>query len=143
MLEDHPLTRRRLLVVGGAAAATAMLPEVAFAGGTNVTKDNWFERGTYTGKVGDAFRMATGGGTLTLRLRAVLDLEGKDARGRSLAGRNDAFVLSFTAPAGSPSFHDTRLFTHATLGQHPLFVVGGSGAGGAFGYEVLVNRSFQ
>ena len=141
MIEDHPLTRRRLLVVGGAAAATVMLPDVAFAGSGNVTKDSWFERGTYKSKIGHKFSMAVGSSTLTLTLAAVLDLVGNAANGRPLAGRNDAFALAFTPPAGAPSLQSTRVFSHATLGQHPLFVVGERGVDGKLMYIVSVNRS--
>ena len=135
------LTRRRLLGVGGVATAVAMLPDLAFAGSTPTTKNSWLERGTYNSRVGQAFRMANGAGTMTLTLAAVLDLVGKNARGATLAGRNDAFALAFTGPATGPTLQDTRLFTHPVLGQHPLFVVGGRGTDGKLFYTVTVNRS--
>ena len=119
-----------------------MLPGVAHAGSTPMTKTSWLERGTYNSRVGQRFGMATAaGGTVTLTLDAVLDLVGENARGQALAGRNDAFALAFKGPAGDAAFQQTRLFTHATLGQHPLFVVAGSGVNGGFVYLVVVNRS--
>ena len=118
-----------------------MLPGVARAGSTPVTKTSWLERGTYNSRVGETFKVKDGLLSIPVRLQAVLDLEGAGPRGRPLKGRNDAFALAFTGPAGGAWFQDTRLFTHPTLGQHPLFVVAGSGPGGMLIYTVTVNRS--
>jgi hypothetical protein len=141
MIEAPSLTRRRLLTYGGAAAATMMLPGVARAGSTPVTKNSWLERGTYNSRVGQRFGMSSPGGTVALTLSAVLDLVGETANGRPLAGRNDAFALAFTGPAGATGFQETRQFTHPTLGQHPLFVIAGRGVDGPLLYIVTVNRS--
>ena len=85
--------------------------------------------------------MASGSSTVALKLTGVHDLVGENASGRSLAGRNDAFALTFSGPAGAAAFQETRLFTHPVLGQHPLFVVAGAGVEGPLVYTVTVNRS--
>lgn len=142
MLEDMVITRRKLLKVGGAAGAVFMVPGVAHAGSTPTTKNSWLERGTFNSRVGQRFGMATAaGGSVTLTLDAVLDLVGENRRGQALAGRNDAFALSFKGPAGVAAFQQTRLFTHVSLGQHPLFVVAGTGTEGGLVCLVVVNRS--
>lgn len=141
MTASSPLTRRRLLMYGGAALATVGSPGVARAGSTTVTKTSWLERGTYNSRVGQTFGMASGSSTVALKLTGVHDLVGENASGRSLAGRNDAFALTFSGPAGAAAFQETRLFTHPVLGQHPLFVVAGAGVEGPLVYTVTVNRS--
>ena len=132
-----PLTRRHLLALGGLAFASASMPSVARAGSTPVTKNSWLERGTYNSRVGQTFLMDG----VALKLAAVLDLVGTNSRDRPLAGRNDAFTLSFSGSQTGSGFQETRLFTHPELGQHPLFVVAGRGVDGPLTYTVTVNRS--
>ena len=140
MTEATTLTRRRLLAFGGAAAATAMLPGgVARAAGRPTAKasTNWLERGAFSSRVGQPFSMAReGGGTIALTLSKVSDLQGRTSKGKSLAGRNDSFMLTFKGAGSATAPQGIRSLSHKQLGSKSLFVVPGAGA-----YSVLVNRS--
>ncbi len=89
------LSRRRLIQLGGGATAALYLPNLssaAFAAGV----PDLLKRSLYAPLVGRSF--GSGAGNLTLS--AVSDL----ARAKSepaFAGRDDAFALSFTGPAGT------------------------------------------
>jgi hypothetical protein len=139
MIEAKPFTRRRLLAFGGAAAATAILPGgVARAAGRRVAAStNWLDRATFTARIGQSFTMTrNGGGTVGLTLLAVSDLAGKTSKNRTLAGRADAFMLTFKRAGGGLVEQGTRTFRHAQLGSRQLFVVPGTST-----YTVIVNHS--
>jgi hypothetical protein len=141
MTDARTITRRRLLTYGGAATVTAMLPAgVARAAGkpaaSAATSTNWLERGAFSSRVGQRFSMATPSGAVALTLAKVSDLNGKTSKGKSLAGRNDAFLLTFKGAGSATAESAARVLSHAQLGSKSLFVVPGSGV-----YTVLVNRS--
>lgn len=143
MNATQTLTRRRLLAFGGAAAATAILPGgVARAAGRPAApastsgSTNWLERGAFSSRVGQPFKMASASGAVALTLTKVSDLDGKTSKGKPLAGRNDSFLLTFKGAGTATAQQGVRQLSHAQLGSRSLFVVPGTGI-----YTVLVNRS--
>ena len=130
------LTRRRLLVSGGAAGAAALTtlnPQLASAI-TVVGRDPaYLRRASYSPLVGQDFTASWWGGSITLTLADVGDLDG------GLEGRDDAFSLLFT---GSPGLASGRLtLSHPRVGRFPLFVGPVDPRSRAQEYEAIVNRS--
>lgn len=142
---DQLLTRRRLVQVGGAAAVgvalgSLSLPEIGNA--LVASPPAYLRRSSYAKLKGTSFT-ATGarGAKVTLRLEEIADL----ARARvekSFAGRDDAFALTLTGPAGAAldgAIHELR---HASLGTFSLFIAPvGRLTATQRRFEVVVDRS--
>ena len=129
MLEDKPLTRRDLIKAGGTAAALASLPGLITAVPA-LGAPSWWARSTYTGRIGQSFRMRADSGKLVgLTLTAVDDLA------------HNGFALRFK-PSSTAIVHPqaTRRFAHAELGGTDLFVVPLKAPKSALTYVVTVNR---
>ena len=136
MTEHLQLTRRRLLAAGGAAVATAAVPSTARAARKPVP--SWQDREALTACVGETFVMrGADGSSVATQLKAVRDVLGTTARGRSLKGRADAYLLVFKPVSGTPAGEGIRTFSHQRLGSTQLFAIATDTT-----YEVLVNRSF-
>jgi hypothetical protein len=133
------LSRRRFLVLGGAAATTVAVPGVA-RGATQARaakSTSWLDRRTFSGRVGETFVVRGDDGvSVAARLSKVSNLPGTTPRGRSLARRADAFILTFTPVAGAPTGGAAiRAFSHPQLGSTQLFAAAGDT------YTVVVNHS--
>lgn len=146
MTEPHPrreptLTRRRLVLSGGAAVAglyvMGSLPATAVAG----SGPPYLRRSSYTALIGADFAAVDPtGDRVTLRLLAVADLA-RAAQSRSLAGRDDAFALTFSGPANQPLGSAISNLRHPTLGWISLFITPHGPAAAEQRYEVVVDRA--
>jgi hypothetical protein len=128
------LTRRTLLRTGGGAGAAIALglrPWSPAVAGAAVT-DPHLRRASYAPLVGTTFSVTEGSRTVSLKLLSVSDVA------RHLAGRDDAFALSFSASGELGSgIHTLR---HPQLGRFALFLSPVERASG-HRYEILVDRS--
>jgi hypothetical protein len=138
--ETSSVTRRQLLAWGAAAGAAATLPGLVAAPAA-LGRESWLRRATYTRRVGDTFHaVLENGRTVPLRLSAVEDLAGSTARGTSLAGRDDAFLLELRGP-GEPSLGQGAYeLRHRTLGRDTLFLVPQAPEARGTAYAIVVNR---
>ena len=135
------LTRRRLVLAGGTVVAglyvSGALPAVAAA----VSTPAYLRRSSYAGRVGASFSAVSASGTgATLRLTTVADL----ARARqtpSLAGRDDAFALTFSGPGGAPLGSGILRLRHPSLGWVSLFASAVGRPAREQLYEVVVDRA--
>ena len=84
--------------------------------------------------------MDASGVSTTLRLAAVADLE-RAAQTRSLAGRDDAFALTFSGPSGTPLRSGIAKLRHPSLGWVSLFITPFGRATAGQLYEVIVDRA--
>ena len=133
----HTLTRRALLRTGAAAAAATMLglrpwaaaPAVAATGGHLV-------RSTYAGLTERSFAA----GLAKLRLLSISDVAGA-ALDPSLAGSEDAFVLTFSGPLAQPLESRTHTLRHPELGTFQLFISPVKQPSTDCRYEAVIDRS--
>ena len=137
------LTRRRLVQAGGAATAVLYLGGLtgsASAAGV----PSFLTRSAYTSLADPRFGAVTGSGlTTTLRLTPVADLA-RAGQEPAFAGREDAFALLFSGPAGlvlDSGIHELR---NPALGAFSVFISPvQASANGEQRYEVVVDRSVQ
>jgi anaerobic selenocysteine-containing dehydrogenase len=137
--ELHPqartLTRRTLLRNGAAATAAAMLGASAWSSAAAASAGH-LRRSSYAGLVGQSFRA----GSVELRLLSVSDVAGAKSV-KSLAGSENAFVLTFSGPRDAPLEAGTHSFRHRRLGKFELFVSQVGRPGTDRRYEAVVDRS--
>jgi hypothetical protein len=126
----NTLTRRSLLRTGAAATAATMLGLRPWAAAPAAASGGHLVRSTYVGLVGQSFVA----GSATLQLESVSDVAGA-ARDASLAGSEDAFVLTF---AGEAIESGTQTLHHPDLGTYELFV---SPVTAEQRYEAVIDRS--
>lgn len=134
------LTRRRLVLSGAAAVAglyvTGTVPAAAWARGPA-----YLRRASYAALTGGAFpAIGSDGAAVTLRLSAVSDLV-RAAQTPSLAGRDDAFTLTFSGPSETLLAGGTRKLRHPSLGWVSLFITPVGAATRGQLYEVVVDRA--
>jgi hypothetical protein len=125
------LTRRQIVELGAAACVAAMLGHVrsAVAAETDPALGGYLRRETWLPLVGEGVEVAG----VTLLLGEVADLP-------LLAGRDDAFRLELTGPAGMTG--GIHPFQHPALGSVELFLSPvDTVVAGVQRYEVVVNRS--
>ena len=128
MIEDRPITRRRLIALGGAATAVASVPGFLVPARA-AAAEGWLSRASYTGRIGETFYMSLPGGARAgLRLSAV-------------TGDDKAFDLVFAPTSATLHPQATRTFTHAALGRTDLFAVPFKAPKTSLKYVVSVNRS--
>lgn len=149
MTEPHidvgpTLTRRRLVLSGGAAAAglyvLGSLPAAASAAPA-ARGPAYLRRASYTTWTGAAFpAVGPTGANVTLRLTGVSDLV-RATRTRSVAGRDDAFALTFSGPSAAPLGSGIRKLRHPSLGWVSLFITPVGDATRGQLYEVVVDRA--
>jgi uncharacterized protein DUF6916 len=133
---DRVVTRRQLLAWGATAGAAATLHGLV-AAPLSLGRESWVRRATYARRVGETFRAVLDDGTtVALRLVAVDDLAGQTARGRSLAGRDDAFLLEFLGPDTPRRPQGVYELRHRALGRARLFLVPHEST-----YVAVVNRA--
>lgn len=131
--------------MGGAAAATLYLGGLtsrAAAAVATARAPAYLRRSSYATLRNSAFTTAgAGGARTTLRLVDVADLERARSE-KKLAGRDDAFALTFDGAAGASLASGVRELRHATLGTFSIFIAPvGRPTKTAQRYEVVVDRS--
>jgi hypothetical protein len=136
------LTRRRLVQAGGAAGAALYLGALTgTAGAAGVPA--YLRRSGYDGLTGSSFTATGAGGwPASLRLTEVTDLV-RAATDPDFAGRDDAFALSFSGPAGAPLESGIHELSHPVLGRFSVFIAPVERAAGEQRYEVVVDRSVR
>jgi len=136
--KEPTVTRRRFVQAGGAAAAglyLSGLPAIASA----ASGPAHLRRSAYSGRVGTTFQaVSVTGATVALRLTGVADLA-RATQTRSLAGRDDAFALTFTGPPGSLRSGIANL-RHPSLAWVALFITPVGRSVNQL-YEVVVDRA--
>jgi hypothetical protein len=138
--EGDRLTRRQLLAWGAAVGAATTLGGLV-AAPISVGRESWLRRATFAGRVGDRFHAVLADGrTVALRLAAVEDLAASTARGTSLAGRDDAFLLEFRGPHAPGLDQGVYELRHGALGAGQFFLVPQAPGDGGQSYAVVVNR---
>ncbi len=134
------LTRRRFVQVTGATASVVILssgPGRLVASAVAATP-SYLQRRAYADLVGSTFVLDG----LSLTLAEVADLP-RAASDRSLAGRDDAFVLTFTGPATPPLSQDTYDLHHERLGTATLFLVPVDRTTHQQHYEAVIDRTVK
>jgi hypothetical protein len=127
------LTRRSLLRTGAAASAGLMIGFRPWATAPAAASGGHLVRATYASLVGQGFAA----GPATLRLESVSDVAGA-VLDTSLAGREDAFVLTFSAPLEEALESGTHTLRHPDIGTFELFV---SPVSTEQRYEAVIDRS--
>ena len=134
--QPSTLTRRTLLRNGAAGTAAALLGTRPWSAAPAAAAAGHLRRSSYDGLVGQVFRA----GSVDLRLLSVSDVAGAK-RAKSLAGSENAFVLTFSGPGDAPLQGGTYKFRHRRLGTFELFVSPVGQPRGGRRYEAVVDRS--
>src|SRR5688572_32399745 len=114
--QSRTLTRRTLLRDGAAATAAALLGGAIWASAPAVASGSHLRRSSYTGLVGQSFQADS----VELSLLSVSDVAGAKSA-KSLAGSEDAFVLTFSGARNASLKPGTHRFRHSRLGEFELF----------------------
>jgi hypothetical protein len=129
------MTRRRLLATGGAAGAAAVVGFQPWSPANAQAADDdtpaYLKRASYLALSSPDFSTSRLGAGAGLKLVSVDDLSDP-----KLAGRDDAFVLTFRSDTSFES--GTRSIAHKDFGVFELFLVP---VGGNGNYEAIINRS--
>ena len=133
--KSHTLTRRSLLRNGAATTAAALLGGAIFSTATAAASTSHLQRSSYTGLVGQSFWADS----VELSLLSVSDVAGAKSA-KSLAGSEDAFVLTFSGPRNAALKAGTHTFRHSRLGEFELFV-SPVGRQADRVYEAVIDRS--
>jgi hypothetical protein len=136
----RPVTRRGLLRCGGIAAAALTLGEgvrVVERAVTTVVQPG-LRRSDYQPYIGRRFRIsAPGAAALSIPLVAVRDVGSP----RSLAGSENAFILVFHAPAGSPRLEQAVMsIRHPRGWTRRLLMSPSSPDRNGLDYAAVINR---
>lgn len=134
------LTRRRFVQVTGATATVVVLssgPARLMASAVAATP-SYLQRRAYVDLVDETFVVDD----LSLTLVEVADLP-RAASDRSLAGRDDAFVLTFTGPAAPQLSQATYDLHHERLGTATLFLVPVDRTTHQQRYEAVIDRTVK
>jgi hypothetical protein len=131
------ITRRSLLRTGAAATAAMMLGVRPWAAApATAASGRHLIRSSYTGLARVSFAVGTG----KVRLRSVSDVAGA-AVDKSLAGRDDAFVLTFCGALSQPLESGTHTLSHPELGTFELFLSPVARPSTECRYEAVIDRS--
>jgi hypothetical protein len=95
-------------------------------------------RSSYTGVARISFAVGSG----ELRLRSISDVAGA-ALDASLAGSDDAFVLTFSGPLGQQLESGTHTLRHPELGTFELFISPITRPSTDCLYEAVIDRSVR
>jgi hypothetical protein len=129
------MTRRRLLATGGAAGAAAVVGFQPWSPAAAQAADGdtpaYLRRASYLALSTPDFSTSRLGAGAGLKLVSVADLSDP-----KLAGRDDAFALTFTSD--TPFESGTRSMAHRDFGVFELFLAPVEGNGS---YEAIINRS--
>jgi hypothetical protein len=134
--QPSTLTRRTLLRNGAAGTAAAMLGARPWSAAPAGAAAGHLRRSSYTGLVRQSFRVGSG----ELRLLSVSDVAGAK-RAKSLAGSENAFVLTFSGPRNAPLDAGTYKLRHRRLGRFELFISPVGQPRADRRYEAVVDRS--
>jgi hypothetical protein len=136
MTPPTTVTRRSLLRIGGATAAATFLGMRPWAPAEADAAAGYLLRSSYAGLVGKRFSA----GSVELRLVSVTDVAGAP-NNSSLAGSEDAFVLTFSGPL-APALHTgTHTLAIRELGRFELFVSPVEKPRDVRRYEAVIDRS--
>lgn len=130
------LSRRTFLRNGAAATAAALLGAQPWSAAQAAAAGAHLRRSSYLGLVGQSFRA----GSVELCLRSVADVAGAK-QAKSLAGSDNAFVLTFSGPRNAPLAAGTYKLRHGRLGTFELFISPVGQPGADRRYEAVVDRS--
>jgi hypothetical protein len=130
------VTRRSLLRSGALAGAAALVGLRPWAPAPAAAAPGHLLRSSYDGLVGQSF----GVGSVELRLMSVSDLAGATVDA-SLAGSEDAFVLTFAGPLDAALESGTHALTHPALGTFEMFMSAVEQPRSERRYEAVVDRS--
>jgi hypothetical protein len=129
-------TRRTLIRNGAAAGLAAALGTRPWSAAAAAASAGHLRRSSYSGLVGQSF----GVDSIELRLVSVSDVAGAKSS-KSLAGSEDAFVLTFSGPRSAPLEGRTHRFRHPRLGTFELFVSPVGLPRDDRRYEAVIDRS--
>ena len=139
MTASSTLTRRSLLRTGAlATVATVAGLRPWAAAGAEAAVASHLRRASYTPLIGQRFAV----GPIRLRLLSVADVAGA-AVDTSLAGSDDAFVLTFGGPLAPVLESSTRTLRHTRLGSFDLFLSPVNKPRKNQRYEAVVDRSVR
>lgn len=138
MTASSSLTRRSLLRTGVLATAATLAGLRPWAAAGAEAAASHLRRSSYAGLLGQRFAV----GSVQLRLLSVADIAGADVDA-SLAGSDDAFVLTFSGPLAPVLDARTRTLRHARLGRFDLFLSPVNKPRKYQLYEAVVDRSVR
>lgn len=133
------LSRRQFVRrVGAVAVAGALLPVGVTTGVVSAApaQEAILSMAAFRATLKQNYRVATGHGTLVMRLHSVTDLTPPRP---SLAQAGQAFRLQFQAPAGTALHQGTYHFTHPRLKRFAMFIVPMGSIAGKPVYEAVFN----
>jgi hypothetical protein len=136
MTPTTTITRRSLLRTGALATAATFAGLRPWAAARAEAAASHLRRSSYTGLVGQRFAV----GAVELRLLSVADVAGAAAN-RSLAGSQDAFVLTLSGPLDRVLEAGTHTVSNAELGKFELFVAPVGRPRRDRRYEAVIDRS--
>ena len=117
MTPPTTLTRRSLLRTGALVTAATLVGLRPWAAARAQAAASHLRRSSYGGLVGKRFAA----GSVDLRLISVADVAGA-AADASLAGSEDAFVLTFSGPLDPVLETGTHTLSNAKFGEFDLFL---------------------
>jgi hypothetical protein len=130
------LTRRSLFRTGALASAATLVGLRPWAPAPAAAAPGHLRRSSYAGLLRETVRV----GSVDLRLDSVADVAGA-AVDQSLAGIEDAFVLTFSGPLEAALEGDIHTVRHPALGTFELFVSAVERPGSDRRYEAVIDRS--
>lgn len=136
MTPPRALTRRSLLRMGVLAAAGTLGGVRPWAVPAAEAAASHLRRSSWTRLLGQRFTF----GSVQLRLVTVTNVAGA-AKNRSLAGSEDAFVLTFAGPLAPALRTGTYTLQSARLGRFELFLSPVGRPGKDQRYEAVIDRS--
>ena len=136
MSSSITITRRSLLRMGAAASAATLVGLRPWASARAAAATSHLLRSSYAGLVGECFAA----GSVELRLLSVADVAGA-AVDPSLAGSEDAFVLTFSGPLEPTLDAGAYTLSNAELGTFELFTSPVEQPREDQRYEAVVDRS--
>jgi hypothetical protein len=136
MTPQTTITRRSLLRTGALATAATLAGLRPWAAADAEAAASHLRRSSYARLIGQRFAV----GAVELRLVSIADVAGA-AVNRSLAGSDDAFVLTFSGPLKPVLAGGTHTLRHARLGRFELFISPVEKPRKGQRYEAVVDRS--
>ena len=130
------ITRRSLLRTGAAATAGMMLGVRPWAAAPAAAASGHLVRSSYNSLAGQSFAVGSTG----RQLQSISDVAGA-ARDASLAGSEDAFVLTFSGPLAQPLESGIHTLRHPELGTFELFLSPIARPSTECCYEAVIDRS--
>jgi hypothetical protein len=133
---SNALTRRSFLRTGAAATAAMMLGMRPWVAAPAAASGRHLVRSSYAELTERSFAV----GSVELQLHSITDVAGA-ALDASLAGSDDAFVLTFSGPIAQPLESGTQTLCHPELGTFELFISPIERPSADCQYEAVIDRS--